>query len=166
MTRMMCRIMKMLLLIILCAQPMTPAMAFEGYETLRHWKPVSDAVLDWMRGGFQTNPNGPVMAFGIQRSAFVNGQLVSSTVLNIPDLLQLTSDPGKAFSLVQTGGGNVVAPGTFSAGSLATVIQNSLDNQTIQNQTVINATVAALSWARSLSLGSALSQANLDAIRH
>jgi hypothetical protein len=157
---------KILLLTVLCAQSMTPAMAFKGDEEVRHWKPVSDAVLDWMLVGFQSNPSGPVMSFGIQRSAFVNGQLVSSTVLNIPDLVQLTSDPSKAFSLVQTGGGNVVTPGTFSPASLATVIQNSLDNQTIQNQTVINATVAALSWARSLSLGSALSQANMDAIRH
>jgi hypothetical protein len=47
-----------------------------------------------------------------------------------------------------------------------TVLQNSLDNQNIQNQTVMNATVAALSWARSLALGNALSQTTVGAIRH
>jgi hypothetical protein len=47
-----------------------------------------------------------------------------------------------------------------------TAIQNSLDNQSIQSHTIINATVPALSWAHSLALGNALSQATVDAIRH
>ncbi|HLZ34849.1 MAG TPA: hypothetical protein VKP13_12595 [Nitrospira sp.] len=157
---------KVLMLAFLCVQSTSPAMALEGDEDFTRWTPVSEAVLDGMRGGFQSNPNGPVMSFGIERSVFINGQFVSSTVLKIPDLMQFASNPSSTFTLIQTGGGNAVTPGMSSLPTLMTVIQNSLDNQRIQNQTVINSTVAALSWARSLALGHELSQATIGAIRH
>ena len=152
----------MLIVSLLCAQSI-PAIAFEKFHGQQ---PVSDAVLDSMRGGFQSNPNGPIMSFGIEKSVFVNGRLVASTVLNIPDVLQLTNNPSNAFTLLQNGGGNTMTAHPSSLPALMTVIQNSLDNQTIQNQTVINATVAALSLARSLALANAVSQANLNAIHH
>ena len=152
-----------LIVALLCAQWMTPAMAFDEFLGQR---PVSDAVLDRMRGGFQSNPNAPIMSFGIERSVYVNGQLVTSTKLNVPDLLQLTNNPSNAFTLIQNGAANAMTTHASSLPALMSVIQNSLDNQTIQSQTVINATVAALSLARSLALGNAVSQANLNAIQH
>ena len=127
---------------------------------------MSEEILDRMRGGFQSEPNGPMMSFGIQRSVYINGQLVTSTILSIPNLLQLTTNPGNAFTLVQNGAGNAMTTHPSSLPPLMTVIQNSLDHQTIQNQTVINATVAALSLNRALALGNAVSQANLNAIHH
>jgi hypothetical protein len=146
---------------LLCAQSMTPAVAFDRQDDFWQQRPVSEEILDRMRGGFQSNPNGPIMSFGIERSVFLNGRLVTSTVLNIPNLWQLTSNPSNAFTLIQNGTGNAM-----TTHALMTVIQNSLDHQTIQNQTVINATVAALSMTRSLALGYAVSQANLFAIQH
>ena len=157
---------KVLILTLLCVQSFTPAMAFEGDEDLTRRTPVSEAVLDGMRGGFQRDPTGPIMSFGIERSVSLNGHLVSSTVLNIPDLTQFASNSSHTFTLIQTGGGNALTPHMSSLPTFMTAIQNSLDNQTLQNQTVINATVAALSLARSLALGNALSQATVDAIRH
>jgi hypothetical protein len=138
-------------------------MAFDDFHGQQ---PVSEKVLDRMRGGFQSDPNGPMMSFGIQRSVYINGQLVTSTILSIPNLLQLTNNPGSAFTVVQNGGGNAMTTHPSSLPPLMTVIQNSLDHQTIQNQTVINATVAALSLNRALALGNAVSQANLTAIHH
>jgi hypothetical protein len=152
----------MLIVGVLCAQSI-PAMAFDDFQGQQ---PVSEKVLDRMRGGFQSDPNGPMMSFGIQRSVYINGQLVNSTVLTIPNLLQLTNNSSNAFTLVQNGAGNAMTTHPSSLPPLMTVIQNSLDHQTIQNQTVINATVAALSLNRALALGNAVSQANLNAIHH
>ena len=153
----------MLIVSVLWAQSMIPAMAFEDFGGQR---PVSEEVLDRMRGGFQSDPNGPMMSFGIQRSVYINGQRVNSTVLTIPDLLQLTTNSRNVFTLVQNGAGNTMTTHPSSLPALMTVIQNSLDHQTIQNQTVINATVAALGVSRALALGSAVSQANLNSILH
>lgn len=157
---------KVLMLTLLCAQSLTPVMAFEGDNDLTRRTPVSEAVLDRMRGGFQINSTGPLLSFGIERSVFVNGQLVSSISLNIPDLMQFASNPSHSFTLTQIGGGNTVTPGASSLPPFMNIIQNSLDNQTLQSQTTINATAAALSWARALQLGNSLSQANVSAIRH
>jgi len=151
----------MLIVTLLGAQSMAPAMAFDDF---RRQPPVSEAILDGMRGGFQSNPSGPIMSFGIEKSVYINGRLVTSTVLNIPNIAQLTND-SNVFTLVQNGANNVVTRNA-SLPALMTVIQNSLDNQAIQNQTVINATVSALSMARSLALGNAVSQANLNAVHH
>jgi hypothetical protein len=167
---------KVLMLTLLCALFMTPAMAmgpgmslgmgYEGHKDFTRRTPVSEAELDRMRGGFQSDPNAPVMSFGIERSVVINGQLVRSTVLDIPNLMQFDGNPSTAFAHIQTGGGNALPLDLASLQTFMTSIQNSLDNQTIQSQTIINATVPALSWAQSLALGNALSQATIDAIRH
>lgn len=136
---------------------------------------------------------GPVISFGIERNVFLNEKLFSSTMLNIPDMKRLfehsgmksfgdRSDtkpvshhsdvkppdrqPNETFTLIQSGPGNSFAHDTPSLPPFMTVIQNSLDNRTIQSETVINATVEALTWARSLHLGNALSQANISAVHH
>lgn len=155
-----------LMLTLLCGNSLTPAMAFEGDEAFLQRPPVNEAILDGLRGGFQSAPNGPIISFGIERSVFVNGQFVASTVLNIPDLMRASTDPRHGFTLIQTGAANAVIPDASSLPPLMTVIQNSLDNQRIQHQTVIDATVTGLGWTRSLAMGNALSQANLGAIRH
>ncbi len=156
------------------AQFTTPAIAFMYDRTSSRWTPVSEAVLDGLRGGFQSNVAGPILSFGIERSVFLNGQLVSSVALTIPDATKIAANVRDTITLVQRGSGNEMPHGVSGATPhdvsslppLTTVIQNSLDHQTIQSQTVINATVHALTWARSLDLGNALSQANLDALRH
>ena len=155
-----------LLFVLLGMLPVTPTMAYESIEDFTLLTPVSEEVLDSMRGGFQHHPDGPMMSFGIERSVFLNDKLINSTVLNIPDLSRLADKAGDAFTLVQHGAGNSVPHNLSSLPPLTTVIQNSLDNQAIQSHTVINATVSALTWARALDLGNALSQASIEAIRH
>ncbi len=205
------RIVKLVMLTFLGLQSMTLAMASlpDGEFTCR--TPLSEAVLDSMRGGFQRDPDGPLMSFGIERNVFDNERLVSSTVLKIPDLTRLANHPGMrsaanlrdmkpvvdhsdmrpfadrsgtmpsvdhtgmrpeadrpgdTFTLIQSGPSNSLPHDLSSLPPFMTVIQNSLDNRTIQSETVINATVEALTWARSLDLGNALSQASIESIRH
>ena len=160
------RHMTTLFMLTLCVQSMTSAIASERNEYFMQRIPVSEVVLDHMRGGFQSSPNSPILSFGIERTVHLNGKLVSSTVLNIPDLMQLAGNSSRPFTLVQTGSGNSVTTAAAALPAFMTVSQNSLDNQNIQNQTVMNATVGALGWARSLALGNALSQATIGAIRH
>lgn len=202
---------KMLVLVFLGLQPLAPAMAYENVEDFTLRSPVTEEVLDSMRGGFQRDSDGPFMSFGIERNVFDNGKLVSSTVLKIPDLARfadrrdwnpfadhsnrrssedhsgkrpvvehstvkpvvdrtdmrpVANHPNETFTLIQSGPGNALPHDVSSLPPFTTIIQNSLDNRTIQSQTVINATVEALTWARSLQLGNALSQASIEAIRH
>jgi len=157
---------KVLLFALLGMSSITSAMAYESIEDFTLLTPVSEEVLDSMRGGFQNHPNGPMMSFGIERSVFLNDKLVGMTSLNIPDVSRLVSNASHTFTLIQHGGGNSVPHNLSSLPPLTTVIQNTLDNQAIQTHTVINATVAALTWARALDLGNALSQANIGAIHH
>lgn len=144
----------------------TPAMAFVYDRSATGWAPVSEAVLDGLRGGFQSSLTGPIVSFGIERTVFLNGHLVSSVTLTIPDASKIAANVRDAITLVQHGSGNKVSHDVSALAPFTTVIQNSLDHQTIQSHTVINATVATLGWARSLDLGYALSTANLNALRH
>lgn len=183
---------KILVLALLGFQIVSPAMAYESIEAFTFRTPVTKEVLDSMRGGFQRDPDGPFMTFGIERNVFNNGKLVSSTVLNIPDMERFADrnwNPfadhsetkssvdrtgmrpavhprSDTFTLIQSRPDNSLPHEVSALPPFTTIIQNSLDNRTLQSETVINATVEALTWARSLNLGSALSQANMEAIRH
>jgi hypothetical protein len=177
------RMIQVVILTFLGVQFITPAMAsaWDDYFSLR--TPVSEAVLDGMRGGFQRGLDGPFMSFGIERNVFLDEKLASSTRLNISDMKgladlrdvnplagrdmkSLADRPSDTFTFIQSGPGDSMRAELSDMTPFMTVIQNSQDNRTIQTETVINAAVEALSLARSLDLGNALSQANMEAIRH
>jgi hypothetical protein len=129
---------------------------------------VADSSLEQVRGGFVTESLN--ISFGIERAAYVNGVLVTSTSLNVSDLGRVTArgttslDSG-TLALVQSGAGNMVSAGSISPGSIGAVVQNTLDGQKIQNVTVINATVNSLGILRGLNLESSLRGAVLDSLR-
>lgn len=125
--------------------------------------PVASAeALDELRGGFET-PSGMRVSFGIERAVYINGVLNSVTSVNIADLGELTGrgiDPatlaqGATVAIIQNGPGNVVSA-QLNPSALATVIQNSLDNQQIRAVTTINATVNTMEMLRSHHLNQAL----------
>lgn len=124
------------------------------------WTPVDTHRLDAMRGGFVA-PSGLVLSFGIERVAFVNGQLVASNTVHVPDIAQLTPDQAQALAalgqtrIVQIGAGNIVEPGT----GLGLVIQNSLDGQSIAARTTLDISVNTLGLFRDLNIGAALQDA-------
>lgn len=130
---------------------------------------VSEKSLDSVRGGFVTD--GLNISFGIERAVYINGSLVTTTSLNMADLSRLTAGRGApvitsgTLGLIQSGAGNTVAPGTFSSGSIGTVIQNTLDGQKIQNVTVINATTNSLGLLKGMNMESSLRGAISDSLR-
>lgn len=84
-------------------------------------QPVSDASLDHARGGFDLG-GGLVASFGLQEETYINGLLVMSTSINIPDIGKITQQQAAALAstlsglnLVQNGPGNGVASGKTAA---------------------------------------------------
>ncbi|WP_231716786.1 hypothetical protein [Burkholderia ubonensis] len=129
---------------------------------------LSDARLDAMRGGFDL-PGGLQVSFGISRVAFVNGNLVTTTNFNIPDVSQITAQQAQALAaanvgaLIQVGSGNAAQPAALPALTGA-VIQNTLNNQHIQALTTINTSVNTLSMFKNLNIMSTLNNALTGAL--
>lgn len=130
---------------------------------------MDKARLDTMRGGFTTG-EGLKLSFGIERAVYINGNLVTTTSLNVSDLGAATAGRASAtvngsLSLVQSGQGNTFLPGVVSSTAVGTVIQNTLDNQKIQHVTVVNATVNSMQVLRAMNLQHAVRTAITDSIR-
>jgi hypothetical protein len=122
------------------------------------WVPVDPARLAEMRGGLLM-PSGLSLSFGIERLVYVNGQLVASATLQIPDLGRMTADQANALAainegrVVQIGEGNRIDSG---AGGNALVIQNTLDGQDISALTTLNVGVDTLGMLQELNSYDAL----------
>jgi hypothetical protein len=128
---------------------------------------LGNESLDDIRGGFEF-PDTPLkLSFGFERAVFVNGELVASTVLNVKDLqwasagvsgatqpqvLPSAATAG-AVGVIQNGMGNSI-PAQISANVSGTVIQNTLDNQSIQTITTINAAINSVQVLRAMSMQS------------
>ncbi|MEW9570742.1 hypothetical protein ABQJ54_03195 [Rhodanobacter sp. Si-c] len=92
-------------------------------------KPVDDAGLDQVRGGFDLG-DGLVASLGIQQVAYIDGNLVASTSIDIPNVAQIT--PQQALNLaaalgnldlvIQNGSGNSVDPATTAQNAAATAL--------------------------------------------
>lgn len=144
-----------------------------GMRTVSVWPvAVSDRWLDATRGGFDLG-NGLLASFGIERAVYINGSLVSSTSVNIPDIGRITPDQASALTaatgtvnIIQNGANNTVDPATFGHATAATVIQNSLDNQDIRSLTTINATVNSQNMFRSLGLQESLQAGLIGSLGH
>ena len=130
---------------------------------------VADSSLDRVRGGFSID--GVSISFGIERAVYVNGALVTTTSLNVSDLGRITAGRGVSsfdvgsIGVIQSGAGNVISPTMISAGSVGTVIQNTLDGQKIQNVTIINATTNSLGVLKGMNLQSSMRGALIDSLR-
>lgn len=127
--------------------------------------PVSDGRLAAIRGGFDLG-NGLVASFGISRAIFVNGTLVASINVDIPDLAQIDSVQANALAslandvtVIRSGPGNFADPAAFDRVTGALVIQNSLDGQQIRALTTLDTTVRNLAQFSSLNIGNTLQQA-------
>ncbi|WP_266169054.1 hypothetical protein [Dyella subtropica] len=137
-----------------------------------HWMPVSASRLDDVRGGFDLG-NGLVASLGIDRAVYINGALVTSTKIDIPDIAHMTpaqagvlaSANGTA-TLVQNGPGNTFDPSAFSHTVAATVVQNTLNNQNIDTVTTLNISVNTLSMFRGLNLQQSLQSATANPLGH
>lgn len=141
--------------LLVLAGPLAAADRALGAE----WTPIDTARLDGMRGGFVV-PSGFVVSFGIERVVSVNGEVVASTQLRIPDIARITADQAQLLAglrdsqVVQVGTGTVVAGGTHGL-----VIQNALDGQTISARTSLDVSLNTLQLHRDSLLGAAITRA-------
>ena len=127
------------------------------------WEPIGPARLAAMRGGYAL-PSGLVVAFGFERVARVNGELVSTTRVDIPDVARMTGPQALELArlregqLVQVGAGDVHA---VAGGSAGLVLQNTLDGARIDVQTTIDAATSALGLVQAMNFGEALGRAGV-----
>jgi hypothetical protein len=133
--------------------------------------PVPNERLDTVRGGFDLG-GGLEASLGIVRAVYINGNLVTYNSVNIPDLAHVTTQQAMALASalstvdVQNGPGNTFDPSSLGNTTAATVIQNTLNNQTIRNMTTLNVTVNTLNAFRDTGLQQALQAAQVQALAH
>lgn len=133
---------------------------------------VSNGRLDSMRGGFETD-SGLQISFGIQRAIYVNGSLVTSMSVSIPDIGQMNAAQATALAavantvnLVQIGPGNSFDPASLTHATGATVVQNSLSNLNIQTLTTLSTAVNTLDAFKNMNLQNTLQSAQVGSIGH
>lgn len=130
---------------------------------------IAESQLDQMRGGFLLEDADLEISLGIERAVSINGELVTTTRLDIPSLTpegaaHAILSTGTLGTIVQNGPGNSVASMGALLNSPIFIVQNSLDNQAIQTMTVINATVSNLDLQQSLAISSSINQAILNSL--
>lgn len=133
------------LAVILCS-------ATSAYADPLDWQPIDTARLDALRGGFEIF-NGLKASFGVERAAYVNGELIAKHSVNIPDIAAMTPEQATALNeainsvvLIQNGPANSFDLTNVAPGS--TVIQNTLSDQHIVTMTTIHADVSSLAVLR------------------
>lgn len=149
------------LLVLSCAAWAWPAQAGDrAVPPDPAWVPVPLEWLAAQRGGFQL-PSGLQVSFGFERLVHVNGELVSALRVQVADVGRIRAAEaaqlealGRA-QLVQVGPGN-----TMQAQMAGLVIQNTLDNQSIQVRTTLDAGVGTLGMWQALNAAEALQQAS------
>lgn len=120
--------------------------------------------LDAMRGGYEV-PSGLLLSFGIERAVYVNGELVATTRVNIPDIARMSTEQAQALGaigdaiVVQIGPGNRFDPAGFNG----VAIQNTLDGQDIRSLTTLNVGVNTLGVFQDLNGQAALHNALIGA---
>ncbi|MBE1159735.1 hypothetical protein [Dyella acidiphila] len=133
--------------------------------------PVSNERLATVRGGFDLG-EGLEASLGIERAVYIDGNLVTYTSVNIPDLAHVTTQQAAALASalstvnVQNGPGNSFDPSTMGNATATTVIQNTLNNQTIRNLTTLNVAVNTLNAFRDQAMQQALQAAQVQALGH
>jgi len=143
-----------------------PAVAAQPADALGpEWVAIDPTLLDDMRGGFMT-AGGTSLSFGIERAVFVNGELLATTRVQIPDIARMTADQARELErfnqgmVVQVGNGNTFGRSGAAGG---VVIQNTLDGQDIRALTTVNVGVDTLQAFQDLNTQSTLHNAMVTA---
>lgn len=130
---------------------------------------VDSATLDQARGGFLTG-DGLMVNLGLERLVSINGNVVERTELQLGDIgklargeASLSSQAVGELRLIQNGDVRTMA-GNAQNLLGGTIIQNTLNDQTIRNQTSINATVNTAGMLRALNFGTSLNNALTTAV--
>ena len=142
------------------APPIDPMSQGLGSE----WAPIDPARLLDMRGGMKL-ASGLSLSFGIERLVYVNGELVASANINVPDISRMTTEQAQALAdinrgmVVQVGKGNRFDAGGANGGL---VIQNALDGQDIQSLTTLSVSTDTLGMLQQINAFDALRNAQIN----
>jgi hypothetical protein len=134
------------------------AMAYAD-EALSDAAPVADHVLDAVRGGFELPANLHV-SMTMERSAYLNGELVVNRSVSIPDIAKMTAEQATALAdtagtlVIQNGPNNVFD--VANLGPAATIIQNTLNDQHLVTLTTLSVEVNSLGAFRETNFQDAL----------
>ena len=129
------------------------AMAFADDSPFEGVDAVAEGALDEVRGGYEM-PTDLHASMTLERSAYLNGELVVSRSVTIPDIGNITAE--QAAALADTVGTIVIQNGpnnTFNApdlGPASTVIQNTLNDQHLVTLTTLSVEVNSLSAFREM----------------
>lgn len=127
--------------------------------------PVVFDRLEALRGGFEL-PSGLQASFGFERVVYLNGELVATARVSIPDIGAITPEQARALAnarqttLLQVGQGNTFDSASTNGGL---VIQNTMNNQDIQVLTKLDLGTNMLGHFQDLNADAALSDALIAA---
>jgi hypothetical protein len=134
-------------------------MAYADESSFADATPVADGVLDEVRGGFEI-PTNLQASLTLERSAYVNGELVVHRSVSIPDIANMTD--AQATALAEAAGTLVIQNGPNNAfnvaglGPASTVIQNTLNDQHLVTLTTLSVEVNTLGAFRELNFQDSL----------
>jgi hypothetical protein len=137
------------------------ASAAEAGSLGEEWVAIDPALLEDMRGGFQT-ASGMSLSFGIERAVYVNGELLASQRVNIPDIGRMTQAQAQELAdfnqgqVIQVGEGNTFEP---TSGFNGLLVQNTRNDQDIRALTTVNVGVDTLSAFQDLNTQQAIQNA-------
>ncbi|TMM44759.1 hypothetical protein [Colwellia ponticola] len=106
--------------------------AFEQSLAMEKWRKVPDTKLAGSRGGFLL-PNGVIIDISFEKRIFRNGEETSSAYFQIPNNLNLIKNGQLNNTELAKKSSNQIADSLFHS-----IIQNDLDNQTLQTINNIN----------------------------
>lgn len=132
--------------LILGSAPLT-AMAAQTSTTDLFPQAVPDEVLAKQRGGF-LGPDGILLAFGLEQTTRINGELVHHTELRLPDAASSDLLRGQRL-VIRNGMDGVELDHQPGMNSWVTGIQNTLDGQTIEHTTNLNLEIDDINMPRS-----------------
>lgn len=128
-----------------------------GLELSLPAEPLSESELDRQRGGFVVN--NLEISIGLEQVVSANGETLVVNRLYIPNLNQVMNGqrlPAQVEHVITELGNSAdtaLITGRFSAGSWATVIQNSLNGTVIQNMQQLNIEINNLGGVHRLPRG-------------
>ncbi len=140
------------------------AFAQEGDTSASLGRPVAFDRLETARGGFEL-PSGLQASFGFERVVYVNGELVASARVSIPDIAAMTPEQAQALADAQRGQVGQIGAGNLveSAPNGGLVIQNTLDGQDIRAATTLDIGVNTLGLFQDLNAQAAMQDALIAA---
>lgn len=139
---------------------------------------VSADLLEQTRGGFELSDRGNTLrvTFGVERTVYVNGALVSTSTLALDGLGRLTDSGtiaqgaqaralGMTADLLRNGTGNVLSMNPTELPTGALLLQNTLNDQRLEARTMINAVVEGAQLMRAARLESIMRDSSIGAVR-